>query len=400
MDDVLRDRLSSLRPLSAHAGEALVLPCKLCGTSSRLFDVVDMHKHCSFGDQYGFGLSGIQVPYHRCRQCGFLFTGFFDDWSQAEFARYIYNTDYVLVDPEYTGARPSRLAAMMAELLHGCEALRMLDYGSGSGIFAAEMRAAGFSRMEAFDPFSSPQRPQGLFDLVTCFEVLEHMAWPDRAIVEMQAYLSPGGCLVFSQSVQPDNIGDIRGAWWYVAPRNGHISMFTIDTLHRLLPQRLPVLHGNGWLWAMAPSEPDPLLAQCMSGIGPVILSASLHAPAIGDDENWHTAEDSAIGQFRWSSSDRLQWRIPTPARVPARMKLRFPFSLEVEPGFAACCTVDVAGVPAHVVVSDGEIIAEAGIDRHIPDPVVTLRTPPPRSPFDLRGTRDARRLGLGMQVM
>jgi 2-polyprenyl-6-hydroxyphenyl methylase/3-demethylubiquinone-9 3-methyltransferase len=363
------------------------------------FDVVDLQKHCSFGNRYGFGLSGIQVSYHRCEHCGFLFTGFFDTWSTEEFGRYIYNDDYVQVDPEYKGARPSRIAGIMAKLLRGCEALRILDYGSGSGVFAAEMRAAGFAGIEAFDPFSNPRRPDGLFDLVTCFEVLEHMAWPSKAVEDMQSMLAPGGCLVFSQSVQPPDIADIRGAWWYLAPRNGHISMFTIDTLHRLLPSDRHVLHGNGWLWAMAPVRPHPLLAPCMAAIGPAIVSVSLHAPASGADESWHPAEMSAAGTFRWSSSDTLQWRLPAPPCVPAQMKLRVPFNLEIEPGFAAGCAVEIAGVAAKVVVSDRNIQAEAAIRCDAPFVVATLRTPPLRSPFDVRGTLDGRRLGLGVLI-
>ena len=41
-------------------------------------------------------------------------------------------------------------------------------------------------------------------------------------LADMASFLAPGGAIVFSQPLQPADIETIRGAWWYVAPRNGH----------------------------------------------------------------------------------------------------------------------------------------------------------------------------------
>jgi hypothetical protein len=399
VDNILRQRLDKLPPLDSRAGRELSSICKLCRSRADLFDIVDFQKHCSFSGQYSFGLSNISVRYHRCRQCGFLFTTFFDDWSTADFARYIYNQDYVQIDPEYKGDRAERFAHILAELLGGGENLRILDYGSGAGHFVAAMRAAGFAYTEGFDPFSSPLRPQGRFDVVTCFEALEHTAWPDQTVADIYACLQPTGCLIFSQTVQPPDITDIRGAWWYLAPRNGHISMFTVEALHRLLPSPRHTLHSNGMLWVMAPPVPQGLLAEKVAKIGPAIIALSLRPPPNGADELWHRVEPSQSGPFRWSCADTLQWRLAAPPRLPARMALRIPFAMEIQPGFASGCTVDIGGVDADIAVSEREIFAEAWIDVAAPEITATLRTPMPISPFDLSGARDARRLGLGMVV-
>ena len=85
----------------------------------------------------------VLVPYHRCEACGFLFTPFFDNWTQHAFQRFIYNDDYIVVDPEYIGARPIRVAERFADLLAPARGSRVLDWGAGSGIFAAEMADAG-----------------------------------------------------------------------------------------------------------------------------------------------------------------------------------------------------------------------------------------------------------------
>jgi 2-polyprenyl-6-hydroxyphenyl methylase/3-demethylubiquinone-9 3-methyltransferase len=399
VDNILRQKLDNLPPLDGRAGQELTICCKLCGGNAELFDVVDFQKHCSFGDQYSFGLADITIPYHRCVRCGFLFTDFFDDWSSAEFAQYVYNQDYVVVDPDYLGARPRQFVDVLSNMLIGLEGLRILDYGAGSGLFVAGMRAAGFTATAGFDPFSNPERPDGLFDIVTCFETLEHTIWPDRAITDMHALLRPEGLLIFSQCVQPDDIKQIRGAWWYVAPRNGHISMFTVEALQGLLPSPRHSLHSDGLLWVMVPPSFPPALSACVSRMGPALMAVSLRPPPTGDEDSWHAAEPSAGGPFRWSRNDTLRWLIAPPARLPAKLQLRIPFAMEIEAGFASGCTVLIAGLSAVVEVADGEIRAQAWIEADVPELVVTLRTPAPRSPFDLRGVSDARRLGVAMRL-
>ena len=145
-------------PKSSSPGKARARPtpkCKICGDRTNLFDVVDFNKWCS-GRPYNFGIAGIQVFYHRCEWCQFLFTDLLDDWTTQEIATYIYNDDYNLVDPGYQEVRPFDTAKAMAKLLDGTQALRILDYGSGSGKFAEHMRALGFASVENYDPFSKP----------------------------------------------------------------------------------------------------------------------------------------------------------------------------------------------------------------------------------------------------
>ena len=395
MNEALRQRLNGMPRLQADGPTQEDVPCKVCGKPALLFDVVDLLKHCSTGNQYRFGTAGIPVVYHRCVDCGFLFTPFFDGWTREDCSRYIYNDDYILVDPEYASARAVRLAATMAKLLRGCEALRILDYGSGSGAFASAMREAGFGNVENYDPFSSPAAPGGVFDLVTCFEVLEHVFWPNQALRDILSYLKPDGCLIFSQSIQPPNIVEIRGAWWYLAPRNGHVSMFTPETLQRLLPSRDRVLHGNGWLWAFAPPQINPRLIPCIAAIGPAVITLTLRPPADGSDEFWHAGEVSPAGLFRWSRTASMTWRVGLESSGRTCLRLRIPYMLEIDSGFSVQCGVQVAGVTATVSVLSGEIVAEAVIDARPGDIAVTLTTPQVRSPFDIRGAPDARGLGL-----
>src|SRR6516162_1332595 len=153
-------------------------PCKVCGGFSPPFDSLDFFKYCSPTNPFAFGFAGIHVDYRRCQDCGFIFTGFFDDWTSDEFAAYVYNADYPRIDSEYADIRPGNVAAMLAERLGGWQDIDILDYGSGSGAFAQHMAEHGFTNITNYDPFSSPARPEGRFSLITCFEVIEHTTSP------------------------------------------------------------------------------------------------------------------------------------------------------------------------------------------------------------------------------
>jgi 2-polyprenyl-6-hydroxyphenyl methylase/3-demethylubiquinone-9 3-methyltransferase len=399
MTPALHYQFAALPRLEALHAAAFARPCKICGSQAALFDVVDFLKHCSFDQQYAHGLSGIEVPYLRCEACGFLFTSFFDEWQQDDWRKFVYNDDYVRVDPEYTGARSARLAQTLANLLQGCEKMRILDYGAGAGGFTTHMNAAGFASVTAYDPFSCPSRPDGDYDIVTCLEALEHTADPRAAMADMQTLLAPGGCVIFSQSVQPADIQAIRGAWWYIAPRNGHISTFTVETLCQLLPSRAHALHGNGWLWAIAPPAPARALQEAIPRIGPAIVTCTLAAPAMGQDDQWHPVESGGGKSFRWSRATRLDVSIPEGSRLPAHLYLRVPYMLEVREGFASACRISVGGVRANVCVTRSAIVADARLDAGSSCPVVTIETPEPCSPLALRGVADARHLGLAVPV-
>jgi 2-polyprenyl-6-hydroxyphenyl methylase/3-demethylubiquinone-9 3-methyltransferase len=405
MNDDLRKQIAALPALDESRASIHRSCCKICGQAAALFDIVDLQKHCAFDDFYKFGLSGIEVPYLRCEACGFLFTCFFDDWRDEDWRGFIYNDDYIRVDPDYSGARAIRLAEIMGRTLDGCRHLRVLDYGSGANVFAGRMRDAGFTHFENYDPYSSPARPAGQFDIITCLEVLEHTPDPRAAIADMRSMLTERGTLIFSQTVQPANIADIRGAWWYLAPRNGHISTFTVDTLTRLLPSPAYHLHGNDWLWAMRPSGADPAVTAAARRIGPSMLSYRLAAPATGQDDQFYSAEHANGGCFRWSRASQLSWMIPAPSDYPARINLQVPFRLEITQGFAAACRVSIGGSAADTSLCQSGIFARARLD-HAPDDTqdgapgqisVTLQTPPPRSPFDIRGAPDSRALGLAV---
>lgn len=212
-----------------------VVRCKICRGKAHFFDIVDFNKYCGQHEAFLSDISGVEVPYYRCELCEFTFTDFCDEWTTEDFRTFIYNDDYEVVDPEYKTIRPAYTADNVAKILEGCEEIRIIDYGSGSGQFAQEMRCRGFSTVHSYDPFSSPEMPSGRFSVACLFEVIEHMPDPMKTLQDIVSeILESSGVIILTQSIQPVDFKETRGRWWYIGPRNGHISTYSEKTFERI----------------------------------------------------------------------------------------------------------------------------------------------------------------------
>jgi 2-polyprenyl-6-hydroxyphenyl methylase/3-demethylubiquinone-9 3-methyltransferase len=208
--------------------------CKICDGAADLYGVVDMHRPCLTAGVVHPPLSGLPIYYRRCRNCGFLFTDAFDDWTEQEFKTHIYNDGYLAVDPDYVRVRPTQNAGVVAKLwAQHKDAMGVLDFGGGNDVFCKALRASGFREAVTYDPMVAEyaSKPDGKFDLVTCFETLEHMPDPVAGIGKMIECLAEPGAVFYSTMTQPAHFDTLGMSWWYVAPRNGHVSIFTRQAL-------------------------------------------------------------------------------------------------------------------------------------------------------------------------
>lgn len=212
--------------------------CPICGGVAAAHDVVDFNKSCVEGSGIYLPLTGIPIYYYLCQKCGFCYAPEMHAWTPDEFARRVYNDDYAEVDPDWIEARPRGNAQHLAKLFGtAAGTIRHLDFGGGIGLLSDLLQGAGWNS-RSYDPFVDRDvRPQelGKFDLITSFEVFEHVPDANRLIDDLAALLDDDGMIYFSTLVTEGSIAKHqRLSWWYAAPRNGHISLYTRASLATL----------------------------------------------------------------------------------------------------------------------------------------------------------------------
>ena len=204
--------IDQLNPVSTH-----IRPCKICGGAAPLYGVVDFHKSCLEKEGgVGLSLAGVPIYYRRCANCKFLFTDAFDNWNNEQFKKYVYNADYGLVDPDYQTARSSANARFILKYWEPVKSqTRVLDYGGGNDAFCAALRTAGFPVAVTYDPMVSEyaMRPTGKYDLVTCFETLEHLLDPLGGIASIIEFVAERGFILFTTLLQSSDFEQQRLNW-------------------------------------------------------------------------------------------------------------------------------------------------------------------------------------------
>lgn len=209
--------------------------CPVCNSATEMFDVVDFNKNCEEARGLFLPLSGRPIYYHRCARCAFTFAPEFRRWSDEDFLRHIYNDKYVEIDPDYLNKRPLSNAKFLSDLFgEEKHQIRHLDYGGGNGILSAALANEGWNST-SYDPFPAGEgriEEAGKFNLITAFEVFEHVPDIGNLMDNLRGLMDEECIVIFSTLlsdgyVTPGN----RLTWWYASPRNGHISLFSKQSL-------------------------------------------------------------------------------------------------------------------------------------------------------------------------
>lgn len=194
--------------------------CKICSAEMRvLFTATVLYKY--------------EVNYFQCITCKFIQPEKTYLISEA-YSKAITSLDIGLISRNQT----------YSELLEGYFSNKFLpsngvylDYGGGYGMFVRMMRDKGFKFFrqdiycenlfaEHFD--LSDIEETTYFNLLTAFEVFEHLEDPLNEIRKMLSY---SNCILFSTLLQPENITNVD-SWWYFVPETGqHIALYHIKTL-------------------------------------------------------------------------------------------------------------------------------------------------------------------------
>lgn len=229
--------MSQLQFHSAQSGLKTLLArnrvpqnCKVCGRAP-INKVGNVDFNWVSSNPPPFPPSGLFVTYWQCQTCGFAWAPVFDDWDDGKFAKHIYNAEIEKVEPLASAVK--RTKNILERLLNWFKGYpsetRFLDYGCGPGILVKELETLGF-KASGYDRFKNQfsSRPEGKFDIVMAFEVMEHINDIQSTIDDMLSFLAPNGLMVFGTFLaeMPMNID-----WWYCSPRSGHISFWTVPAL-------------------------------------------------------------------------------------------------------------------------------------------------------------------------
>lgn len=203
-----------------------------CGTTRFVGDV-DFAKTCE--DHKGakpFAHASRLIEYRQCMNCGVTFAPWMLTWPRDRFAREVYDADYLKADPEADGTRARQNAAALLGAFRLVRPRAHLDYGGGDGTLSKVLREAGWNS-ESYDPLYDERRPQGTYDLITAFEVIEHVPDVDALLADLAALSRPDTVLMCTTLLH-DATKRITDSW-YVAPRNGHVMIHSRASLRWML---------------------------------------------------------------------------------------------------------------------------------------------------------------------
>lgn len=214
--------------------------CKVCDSELQPIDEVDLNKACGPKETYIKERSNILVQYWECKNCGFIHTYYFEKYTSKDWLDKIYNQDYYTkVDPDYLDKRPKLNARLILSILKVIGYKNSgLDYGGGSGQTGKLIRLNGYG-YDWYDPYGKSELNKdnlGKYEFCSCMEVIEHIINPSEWIEKIIELCSKDRLIILiGTEVRPKNIkkGNLLD-WWYVAPRNGHISLYTKKSLEIL----------------------------------------------------------------------------------------------------------------------------------------------------------------------
>lgn len=248
--------------------------CPICGSGC-----------LSFGQATVLGK--YTAEYFRCSSCGFVHTEP-PYWLAEAYARPVASSDLGMVGRNLALATVTKALIVTLFRSQGT----FLDYGGGYGLFTRVMRDSGFNFLhwdeycpnlfaEQFsaDPTGSPQH----YDLVTAFEVFEHLVDPVSGV---RTLLALTDSVLFTTALLPSPPPS-PGEWWFYGVEHGqHVSLFTRESLARLAAiLGVHVVSDGVWLHMLTTRRVPPFffrlitrpaIARCVSAVArrPSLLAA------------------------------------------------------------------------------------------------------------------------------
>ncbi|MES2710937.1 MAG: class I SAM-dependent methyltransferase [Pseudomonadota bacterium] len=255
--------------------------------------------------------------------CGLMF---FDPAIEGDAA--FYAALYAKLDAP---ARIARAAATRPEYVAATRHLRagdaVLDVGAGPGAFASLVPQA---RVTALDPHAAAGSPVlretaaahaarlgASYDVVTAFQVIEHVADPLALVRDMLACLRPGGLLILGAPLWPSPMTAIPNFCLNAPPH--HLSWWSEGAM-RAVAEQAGLEVQDVTLLPPAPGQP---LIHWMGRLAP--LKARAEGPYFAARATWHASLLTAywaariVAPFRRIAPDAAPHFVQLVARKPVR---------------------------------------------------------------------------------
>lgn len=191
-------------------------------------------------------LGKYEAPYFQCPECGFLQLSN-PHWLAESYGSAITALDIGLLK------RNLELREVVCAIVRTYfnASAKFVDYGGGYGVLVRLLRDRGldFYRQDIYaenlfaKSFDLADAGTTKFELLTAFEVFEHLEDP---VLEVEKMLALSDNILFSTELQPIP-HPTPETWWYVLPEIGqHISLFSKKSLEALAKRMGLHLSTNG----------------------------------------------------------------------------------------------------------------------------------------------------------
>lgn len=231
--------------------------CPICGDKTRLYQSSTTNGRAYFIKGASYGIAGgdyrHRLPIWRCRRCGHGATeyGVSPEDITAWYKRH--ELDTVFLADEDGRRRTAQRVLARIEIIKGSKG-KLLDIGAGPGLFVSEALRRGWqidgiepadtSRLYAHDQLHISLRAGGVslvpsladsaYDVVTMFDVIEHLTDPLSALRDIHRILAPDGLLVIT-TPKFDSLAAriLKTRWYSIFP--AHLHYFTDRSMAEVL---------------------------------------------------------------------------------------------------------------------------------------------------------------------
>ena len=183
-------------------------------------------------------LGSVEASFERCGACGMVMA-VEPTWLAQAYESAITKLDVGLLDRCLLLSQVTASVLRSERLREGC----FLDWAGGYGTLTRMMRDRGY-RFTHLDQFATNVFAEGhdrhdlsgeRYDMVTMFEVLEHLEHPAEALAEVAAATDR---VLATTQILPDPAPNPEDWWYYTLETGQHITLFTPAAL-RALADRL-----------------------------------------------------------------------------------------------------------------------------------------------------------------